>query len=72
MSAWRFQHLGMVKKVIGMRAGTGGSSGTGYLKGAMDKHFVFFEIAELNSYLMDTTRNPKLPEALTRKLCFHI
>ena len=36
---WRFRHMKTVERIIGMRHGTGGSSGVGYLKGALDKYF---------------------------------
>lgn len=37
---WRFRHLKTVERIIGMRRGTGGSSGVSYLKKALD--FAFF------------------------------
>ncbi len=37
---WRFRHLKTVERIIGMRRGTGGSSGVAYLKKALD--FAFF------------------------------
>ncbi|UFS55875.1 tryptophan 2,3-dioxygenase [Comamonadaceae bacterium M7527] len=33
---WRFRHLTTVERVIGVRKGTGGTSGTGYLKAMLD------------------------------------
>ena len=37
---WRFRHMTTVKRIIGYRRGTGGSSGVGFLKQALD--LVFF------------------------------
>ena len=37
---WRFRHMTTVKRIIGFRRGTGGSSGVGFLKQALD--LVFF------------------------------
>jgi tryptophan 2,3-dioxygenase len=37
---WRFRHLSTVRRIIGHRRGTGGSSGVGFLKKALD--LVFF------------------------------
>ena len=37
---WRFRHMMTVKRIIGFRRGTGGSSGVGFLKQALD--LVFF------------------------------
>lgn len=36
---WRFRHMWTVKRVIGYRQGTGGSSGVGFLKKALDLTF---------------------------------
>lgn len=68
LGMWRYRHLNMVRKTIGSRMGTGGSNGAGYLKGAMDKHYIFNELAQLTSFLINRQRLPKLPEALVSKL----
>jgi tryptophan 2,3-dioxygenase len=65
---WRYRHINMVRRMIGTRIGTGGSSGAGYLQGAMDKHYIFKEISQLNSFLIDRRKLPVLPKALTEKL----
>ncbi len=65
---WRFRHINMVRRMIGTRIGTGGSTGAGYLQGAMDKHFIFKELAQLNSFLIDRRKLPVLPKELTEKL----
>jgi tryptophan 2,3-dioxygenase len=71
LANWRFRHYGMVQKMIGTRIGTGGSTGGEYLKGAMDKHYIFRELAQLSSFLIDRSRLPDLPTALTGKLGYH-
>lgn len=60
---WRHHHLNMLERMIGTRIGTGGSSGAGYLKAAMDKHFIFKEIAQLNSFLIDRRKLLTLPKS---------
>jgi len=65
---WRYRHVNMVKRMIGARSGTGGSSGLDYLKAAMDKHYIFKEIAQLNSFLIDKRNLPALPGELAEKL----
>jgi tryptophan 2,3-dioxygenase len=65
---WRNRHINMVQRMIGTRIGTGGSSGAGYLKAAMDKHFIFRELAQLNSFLIDRRKLPVLPATLTEQL----
>jgi tryptophan 2,3-dioxygenase len=68
LGMWRYRHINMVKRMIGSRIGTGGSTGAGYLKGAMDKHSIFRELAQLNSFLMERNKLPKLPIKLVEKL----
>lgn len=36
---WRFRHMKTVQRIIGFKSGTGGSSGVGYLKTALDRSF---------------------------------
>ena len=65
---WRYRHINMVRRMIGTRIGTGGSSGSGYLKGAMDRHYIFKELTQLNSFLIDRRKLPVLEGALTERL----
>lgn len=70
MATWRHKHMVMVKRMIGMRVGTGNTSGSGYLQGALQKHFVFKDITGLSTYLIERKKLPKLPTTLTAKLGF--
>jgi tryptophan 2,3-dioxygenase len=70
LSSWRYRHMNMVHRMIGGRIGTGGSSGKDYLKAAADKHYIFKEIAQLNSFLIERRRLPELPHAMEAKLGF--
>lgn len=70
LSTWRYRHMNMVHRMIGTRVGTGGSSGRDYLKGAADKHYIFSEIARLNSFLVERSGLPKLSAETERKLGF--
>ena len=56
--------------MIGLRTGTGGSTGGGYLKGAMDSHYIFQEIADLSSFLFERRELPELPAELKRSMGF--
>lgn len=71
MSTWRYKHLIMVRRMIGMRAGTGGSSGAGYLKGALESHNIFKDFARLATYLVPRQKLPKLPATLVQHLSFN-
>ncbi len=47
---WRFRHMKAVERIIGHRRGTGGSSGVGFLKKALDLSF-FPELLEVRTVL---------------------
>lgn len=70
LSSWRYRHMNMVHRMIGTRIGTGGSSGKDYLKAAADKHYIFREIAGLNSFLIERRKLPVLPVEVERRLGF--
>lgn len=70
LSSWRYRHMNMVHRMIGTRIGTGGSTGKDYLKSAADKHYIFKEIAQLNSFLIERRKLPALPVHIERQLGF--
>jgi len=70
LSSWRYRHMNMVHRMIGTRIGTGGSSGKDYLKSAADKHYIFKEIAQLNSFLIERRKLPALAPELEKRLGF--
>jgi tryptophan 2,3-dioxygenase len=70
LSSWRYRHMNMVHRMIGTRIGTGGSSGKDYLKAAADKHYIFKEIAQLNSFLIERRKLPLLPKEMEVRLGF--
>ena len=70
LSSWRYRHMNMVHRMIGTRIGTGGSTGKDYLKAAADKHYIFREIAQLNSFLIERRKLPVLSEEMQKRLGF--
>ena len=70
LSSWRYRHMNMVHRMIGTRIGTGGSTGKDYLKAAADKHYIFREIAQLNSFLIERRKLPLLPPDIEKELGF--
>ncbi|MCX6318356.1 MAG: tryptophan 2,3-dioxygenase family protein [Bacteroidetes bacterium] len=70
LSSWRYRHMNMVHRMIGTRIGTGGSTGKEYLRGAADKHYIFREIAQLNSFLIERRKLPALPSHVEQQLGF--
>ena len=47
---WRFRHMKTVERIIGFRRGTGGSSGVGFLKKALELTF-FPELFEVRTVI---------------------
>lgn len=70
LSTWRYRHMSMVHRMIGTRIGTGGSSGKDYLRGALEKHSIFSDIARLTSFLIERRRLPQLSPEMERRLGF--
>ncbi|HMI78634.1 MAG TPA: tryptophan 2,3-dioxygenase family protein [Ferruginibacter sp.] len=71
LANWRSRHINMVKRMIGTRIGTGGSTGAGYLQAAMEKHYIFKELAQLNSFLVDRKKLPLLPKEVGERLGYN-
>lgn len=55
---WRFRHLKTVQRIIGFRRGTGGSSGVGFLKKALDQTF-FPELWDVRTELRAPSDRPR-------------
>lgn len=70
LSTWRYRHMNMVHRMIGTRIGTGGSTGKEYLRSALDKHYIFKEIAQLTSFLIERKKLPQLSPEMENKLGF--
>ncbi len=70
LGTWRYRHMNMVQRMIGTRIGTGGSSGADYLRGALNKHYIFKEISQLTSFLIERNKLPALPRDISVKLGF--
>ena len=48
--SWRYNHILMVERMLGMKPGTGGSEGVGYLKTTLTKKF-YPELWEARTHL---------------------
>ena len=70
LSTWRYRHMSMVHRTIGMRIGTGGSTGRDYLSAALERHHLFREIAALTSFLIQRKKLPALSPEIQRRLGF--
>jgi len=72
LSNWRYRHFMMVRRMIGIRVGTGGTSGAGYLEGTLSQHYAFREITEVATFLVERSKRPALPNALKEKVRFNV
>jgi tryptophan 2,3-dioxygenase len=72
LSNWRYRHFMMVRRMIGLRVGTGGTSGAGYLEGTLSQHHAFREITEVATFLIERSKRPVLPNALKEKVSFNV
>jgi tryptophan 2,3-dioxygenase len=72
LSNWRYRHFMMVRRMIGLRVGTGGTSGAGYLEGTLSQHYAFREITEVATFLIERSKRPVLPTALKEKVSFNM
>jgi len=67
---FRYRHLQMVRRMIGSRVGTGGSSGEQYLQGAVNRNYIFRELAGIITFLIERRHLPTLPRRLRQALRF--
>jgi tryptophan 2,3-dioxygenase len=72
LSNWRYRHFMMVRRMIGLRVGTGGTSGAGYLEGTLSQHYAFREITEVATFLIERSKRPVLPNELKEKVSFNL
>jgi tryptophan 2,3-dioxygenase len=70
LQQWRAQHAIMVHRMIGIRVGTGGSLGYGYLRSTLDKTKVFADLFNLSTFLLPRSSLPSLPDNLRERLGF--
>ena len=57
--------------MIGVKIGTGGSTGHAYLKKTAEKHSIFDDIANLSTYIIPRSSLPDLPLKLKKALGFY-
>ncbi|XP_007671249.1 tryptophan 2,3-dioxygenase isoform X1 [Ornithorhynchus anatinus] len=61
MTKWRYNHVCMVHRMIGSKAGTGGSSGYHYLRSTVsDRYKVFVDLFNLSTYLVPRHWIPRM------------
>lgn len=71
LNLWRHRHSIMVRRMIGMKMGTGGSSGHEYLRATVDKHAIFADLYNLSSMYIPRSALPTLSSEMQRGLGFY-
>lgn len=67
-TTWRFRHALMVHRILGIKIGTGGSSGHEYLKLTTERNRAFLDLFNLATFLMPKSMAPALPGAIKDQL----
>jgi tryptophan 2,3-dioxygenase len=70
MTLWRYRHALMVSRMLGVKVGTGGSSGHDYLRATAERHGIFTDLFRLSTYLIPRSALPPLPSAIARGMGF--
>lgn len=70
-TTWRYRHALMAQRMLGTKIGTGGSSGHHYLKMAAENNRVYNDLFNLSTFLVPTSKLPKLPNDIKIKLGYH-
>jgi len=70
-TTWRIRHASMAHRMIGMKIGTGGTSGVEYLQKAAKENMAFRDLWNLSTFVIPQSALPRLPDELSNKMQFH-
>ncbi|MEX1162820.1 MAG: tryptophan 2,3-dioxygenase family protein [Nitriliruptor sp.] len=70
MTSFRQAHARMVRRAIGARVGTGGTSGHAYLEATTAKHTVFGDLSDLATFHLPRRELPELPPHVREQMGF--
>ncbi len=70
MTLWRYRHALMAQRMLGMKTGSGGSSGHDYLAETAQKHRIFRDLFALSTFLIPRSKLPQLPRAVEESMGF--
>jgi tryptophan 2,3-dioxygenase len=72
LTNWRYRHALMVRRMIGSRMGTGGTSGYDYLDDSAKHARVFTDLFNLSTFLLPHADIPPLPADVERAMGFYV
>jgi tryptophan 2,3-dioxygenase len=70
ITLWRYRHALMVERMIGLKIGTGGSSGQAYLRMTAERHRIFSDLFRLSTFLIPRSAVPELPAPIQQQMSF--
>jgi tryptophan 2,3-dioxygenase len=70
LTLWRYRHALMVERMIGLKIGTGGSSGGAYLRMTAERHRIFSDLFRLSTFLVPRSAVPELPPQIQQQMSF--
>lgn len=71
-TAWRYRHVLMVQRMLGSKIGTGGSSGSDYLRRNTEANRLFTDLYAISTYLLPKHALPVLPAKVKKRLGFSL
>ena len=72
LTQWRYRHTLLVRRMLGSRIGTGGSSGAEYLSKSTEQHKIFDDFYKLTTFFIPRNRLPDIPPSFAKKLGFRL
>ncbi|HET6222041.1 MAG TPA: tryptophan 2,3-dioxygenase family protein [Dongiaceae bacterium] len=70
LTTWRYRHALMVQRMIGLKVGTGGSSGHDYLRRTAEQHHAFGDLFALSTFFIPRSQLPPLPPEVRRAMSY--
>jgi len=70
LALWRYRHALMAQRMLGMKMGSGGSSGHDYLLQTIGKHRIFSDLFALSTFFIPRSKLPQLPPHVESRMGF--
>lgn len=69
-TTWRYRHAMLAQRMLGVKIGTGGSSGHDYLTAAAKNNRIYLDLFNLSTFLLPRSALPSIPEAILQQMDF--
>lgn len=69
-TTWRYRHAMLAQRMLGVKIGTGGSSGHEYLSAAAENNRIYVDLFNLSTFLLPRSALPQIPEAILKQMDF--